>query len=220
MHSQMERLYLAAQEIRGIKGQSALARALGTSPQTLHNWEQRGISKAGMLNAQRTIGCSASWIETGQGAMQIGLESNVVNVPLGTRKVPLIGLHLAYTWTSSADPYAAVGAIEWLATDMELSGGAFAVEISGDSMLPRFLPGDRVIIDPGVSPQPGDFVVARSAANETVFMKYRPRGLSTNGTMVFELVPLNADYPSMSSDIIEIHIVGVMIEHRTYRRRT
>lgn len=219
MHSQMERLYLAARDLKAISGQSALARALGTSPQTLHNWEQRGISKAGMLNAQRSIGCSASWLETGQGNMAIGLESNVVNVPLGTRRVPLIGLQDAYTWTGSADPYAAVGVTEWLATDMELSGGAFAVEISGDSMLPKFLPGDRVIIDPNVSPQPGDFVVARSSTNEVVFLKYRPRGLGSSGSMVFELIPLNEDYPSMSSDTIEIRILGVMTEHRTYRRR-
>ena len=69
MDKQMERLYAAAEKLKGIKGQSRLARLLNASPQTVKNWESRGISKQGMLEAQRAIGCSALWIETGEGEM-------------------------------------------------------------------------------------------------------------------------------------------------------
>jgi len=69
MDKQMERLYAAAEKLKGIKGQSRLARLLNASPQTVKNWESRGISKQGMLEAQRAIGCSALWIETGEGDM-------------------------------------------------------------------------------------------------------------------------------------------------------
>lgn len=69
MHETMKRLYEAAEELIGLTGQSDVARKLNQSPQTLNNWERRGMSKGGMLIAQRVIGCSAVWLETGQGDM-------------------------------------------------------------------------------------------------------------------------------------------------------
>lgn len=220
MNEQMTRLYQAAREIKGIKGQSALARALGTSPQTLHNWELRGISKAGLLTAQKVIGCSASWIESGQGIMLIGPNSNVVNTPLGARQIPLIGHDQAIAWVQSPDPYALPPQGDWLMTDESLSPRAFGLAVHGDAMLPKFQPGDRVIIDPEVTPQPGDFVVAHLDADGVIFRKYRTSGLNTQGTMIFELVPINPDYSTTRSDTSQITIIGTMIEHRTYRRRT
>lgn len=71
MNEQMTRLYEAALKIKGIATQSALAKAMDATPQTINNWESRGISKRGMLNAQKLIGCSADWLETGKGSMVI-----------------------------------------------------------------------------------------------------------------------------------------------------
>lgn len=68
MDKTMERLYEAAAE-KEVAGQSALARALGQTPQVVKNWEARGISKNGMLLAQKKLGVSAIWLETGQGEM-------------------------------------------------------------------------------------------------------------------------------------------------------
>jgi len=134
-------------------------------------------------------------------------------------RIPLISYVQAGVWTDVIDNYQPGDADEYLLTDLELSGGAFALEIKGDSMLPEFKPGDRVIIDPNIFPQPGDFVVAKNGDEEATFKKYRPRGVSERGDTVFELVPLNEDYPSMRSDVTPIRIVGTMVEHRKYRRR-
>ena len=38
-------------------------------------------------------------------------------------------------------------------------------------------------------------------------------------TAPFEFVPLNADFKTMRSDQQPIRIVGVMVEHRKYRRK-
>lgn len=81
MHIQMERLYQAARELKGIKTQAELARALNQSSQTVKNWESRGMSKAGMLKAQADIGCSATWLETGLGSMTLGLRA-LVEAPM------------------------------------------------------------------------------------------------------------------------------------------
>lgn len=72
MHIQMERLYRAARELKGIQTQAELARALNQSSQTVKNWETRGMSKAGLVKAQADIGCSATWLETGEGSMTVG----------------------------------------------------------------------------------------------------------------------------------------------------
>ena len=72
MHIQMERLYRAATELKDIKTQAELARALNQSSQTVKNWESRGISSLGLLKAQAAIGCSATWLTTGEGPMIVG----------------------------------------------------------------------------------------------------------------------------------------------------
>lgn len=219
MNTQMERLYSAAKELKGLNGQSALARALNTSPQTVHNWELRGISKQGLLLAQRVIGCSAQWVETGLGPMNIGSGQNVKSAPIGAVRIPLISYVQAGCWTGIVDNFQPGDADDWLLTDLELSDCAFALQIKGDSMLPEFKEGDRVIIDPTVEPMPGDFVVAKNGENEATFKKYRPRGTNENGVNIFELVPLNEDYASMRSDSQHISIIGTMVEHRKYRKR-
>lgn len=144
---------------------------------------------------------------------------NVAPSQIGGKKIPLIDYVQAGAWTDVTDPFPPGGAKEWLISDLEFSDKAFALEIKGDSMAPEFKEGDRVIIDPSISPQPGDYVVAKNSEQEATFKKYRPRGFNEKGDQIFELVPLNDDYPSMRSDITPISIVGTMIEHRKYRKR-
>ena len=69
MHDQMERLYSAAKTLKNVEGQSAVARFLNESPQTVKNWESRGISKSGSVKAQAHIGCDANWLLSGMGSM-------------------------------------------------------------------------------------------------------------------------------------------------------
>jgi hypothetical protein len=64
------RLYQAADDLRDVKGQSAVARLLNVSPQVMKNWEARGVSEGGALLAQKIIGCDANWILSGAGAKQ------------------------------------------------------------------------------------------------------------------------------------------------------
>ena len=145
--------------------------------------------------------------------------SNVTPAPIGTRLVPLISYVQAGYWTEATDPATVGDGFEYLLTDLELSGSAFALQIEGESMLPQFRPGDRVIVDPEICPQPGDFVVAMNGGHEATFKKYRPRSMDEAGNVVFELVPLNEDFAPMRSDQTPIRIVGTMMEHRQYRRR-
>lgn len=71
MHDTMIRLYEAARLLCGLKTPTEVARLLNLSPQVVNNWERRGISKAGMLDAQEKVGCSAVWLMTGQPPMTV-----------------------------------------------------------------------------------------------------------------------------------------------------
>lgn len=147
------------------------------------------------------------------------LRSNISDAEIGTTKVPLINYVQAGMWTEIVQVQGKDEAFDWLLTDLNLSANAFALEIKGDSMEPDFKEGDRVIIDPEIQPRPGDFVVAKNGEDEATFKKYRPRGIDEQGNQVFELVPLNEDYPKMHSDKMPIAIIGTMVEHRKYRKR-
>ncbi len=72
MHQSASRLYKAAELLRRTIGQSAVARLLNESPQTVKNWEARGVSAEGAIKAEEAIGCRAAWIRSGTGHMTFG----------------------------------------------------------------------------------------------------------------------------------------------------
>lgn len=65
MHETMVRLYEAARTLKKLETPTDVARALNQSQQTINNWERRGMSRIGMIEAQKLIGCSATWLQTG-----------------------------------------------------------------------------------------------------------------------------------------------------------
>ncbi len=220
MHEQMKRLYEAAKVLKRIYGQSELARAINASPQTIHNWQERGISKQGMLKAQEVIGCSALWLETGNGPMSLNVLCNSSQLFSKTNQIPLIRPDQALKVNSSAASPAIGDPLGWLFTQSDLSSRAYALEVSGNSMQPVFQPGDWIILDPMATPEPGDFVVAKyGEKKELIFRKYRPKGLDNSGNMTFELVPLNEDFPSLRSNMVPIEIIGTLIEHRIFKKK-
>jgi SOS-response transcriptional repressor LexA len=146
-------------------------------------------------------------------------DQNVAPAPTEVRRIPIISYVQAGMMTEAFDPFVMGDGFETITTDLNLSGSAFGLIIKGTSMEPEFKAGDKVIIDPAVSPQPGDFVVAKNTDEEATFKKYRPRGTNERGDMEFELVPLNDDFPTLHSERDHLHVIGVMVEHRKYRRR-
>lgn len=77
------RLYEAAEKLKGVSGQSNLARLLNVSPQVVKNWETRGVSASGLVNAAKVIGVSVAWVETGEGEMAAIKQPQSNAKPLG-----------------------------------------------------------------------------------------------------------------------------------------
>lgn len=159
-----------------------------------------------------------SWPTPNEVAQGARIEGNVTPAAIGGTRIPVINYVQAGMWSGVIDGTQHSDADDWLTTDQQLSRSAFALEIKGESMLPEFKPGDRVIIDPEISPLPGDFVAAKNGEEEATFKKYRPRGADASGEAIFELVPLNDDFATIRSSETHIRIVGTMVEHRKYRR--
>lgn len=139
-------------------------------------------------------------------------------MPSGVRRVPVISYVQAGMWTEIVNSFQPGDANEWLVTSDTHSPNTFVLIVRGNSMEPDFKDGDLVVIDPSVRPRPGSFVVAKNGREEATFKKYRPRSVDVLGNDIFELVPLNEDYPTMRSSEQAIEIIGTMVEHRRLYR--
>lgn len=153
MHKQMERLYEAAKAIKGITGQSELARALNASPQTVKNWEARGVSKSGLLTAERTLGCSAVWVETGNGQMltkkgvvEVDEHSDFKAIKRVKFKLSagISGYEIEYLNGHRAPIFFRR---DWLEARNLNADNLFAVEVSGASMETSLFEGDVVVVN-------------------------------------------------------------------------
>lgn len=205
---------------------TALAKAIGVSDVSVGKWES-GLNqpKGRYLNdLAAALGVTVDWLLAGSGdgpEQPIPGYHNVepAVIPQGKR-IPVISYVQAGNWREMCEQATTFdGNVEYVTASVDIGPCGFGLWMRGDSMLPQFKEGDLIIVDPDEVPQPGDYVVARNGNNEATFKKYRPRGIDENGQEVFELVPLNDDYPSMHSDRQHIQIIGVMVEHRSYRKR-
>lgn len=191
-----------------------LASVCKVTPKAVSKWlnAETMPSTANIYLLAKFLAVTPEWLTYGIG--------NVIPAAIGTTKVPLISYVQAGAWTGIDDFRETCGDYEYILTDLDVSGDAFALKIEGDSMEPEFIAGDIVIIDPKVEPHAGEFVAAINGDYEATFKKYRPlEDLDEYGRQHFELVPLNPDWHSMSSLKQEIRIIGTMVEHRIYRRK-
>lgn len=142
------------------------------------------------------------------------------NVQFGAKKVKLVPI-ISYVQAGAFKEAILNEQDNFIASYMDnLGDNSFALEVKGESMSPEFRTGDKIIVDPDVQPNPGDYVIAQNGEHEATFKKYRPRGYDTAGEVIFELTPLNPDYPILSSSDQEIRIIGTVVEHiRALRRR-
>ena len=129
---------------------------------------------------------------------------------------PLISNIEAGLFTEAFDYKTAMG-YEYIDSEIDAGEDAFFLRIKGRSMEPKFMEDDLVLIDVRRRPHPGDYVAAVNDGGEATLKRYRELGeLSASGNPHFELVPLNRDYPTLSSKTQNIRIIGVAVEHRSY----
>ncbi|MFC3470240.1 LexA family protein [Massilia oculi] len=179
----------------------------------------RGIGDKLARKLEEGCGKEVGWMDRPHRNVAAQFDENVVPAAVGLRPVPVISSVQAGALRDMESPYPPGAGYAYEYTDQDLSAWAFALDVEGLSMLPDFRPGDRIIVDPDMAPNPGDFVVARNGSAQATFKKYRPRGIDAAGNEIFELVPLNDDYPTLRSDTELLSVIGVVTEHRKKLRK-
>lgn len=217
----------------GLASHKALAELVGVTWQTVQQWEKEGgtaPNRSRIDAVAAALGVSAEWLRTGNQSDNLraigsagdpgnAFDKNVTPVSGGNKPIPVLSAIQAGAMKEISQPYPVGEGQSTIYVDADYSRWAFGLVIEGDSMQPDFLPGDVVIIEPEWDPRPGDYVVAKNGHEEATFKKYRQRGVDSAGNVVFELIPLNEDYPTLRSDATPLTIVGVMAERRRRTKR-
>lgn len=172
MHETMERLYKAAKDLAQIEGQSALARYLDETPQTVNNWEARGISKAGIIKANQKLGVEINWLKTGIG--------RITQRPLGAFEVnhaklamvPVVGKSMGgLPERIFLDEGRTVDGFDDYAEVFSADSNAFVVRVDGSSMYPKYTQGEYALVEPNTDPEPEDDVLVRLTTGEVMLKR-------------------------------------------------
>lgn len=209
---------------------AALGKAIGITGVSVGKWES-GLNqpKGRYLNdLAAALGVSVDWLLTGKdgdgGVVSATQPSGYHNVepaviPQG-RRVPILSYVQAGHWREMCEQATAFdGSLEYVAVGVSVGSCAFGLWVRGNSMEPDFKEGDLLIVDPDEAPKAGDFVIAKNGSEEATFKKFRSRGEYDDGSPRFELVPLNDDHETLSTDHTTIAIIGVVVEHRRILKR-
>nr|BFE89990.1 hypothetical protein GCM10020185_05260 [Pseudomonas brassicacearum subsp. brassicacearum] len=119
----------------------------------------------------------------------LGEFNNATLISLTGRKLPVMGSIAAGAWceTNAFDPR---DAEEWIDAPGPVGPRAFILRVEGMSMEPKFLEGDKIVIDPALEALPGHFVAAKRTSDQAATLKQ----LRQEGGEQF-LYALNPDWP-------------------------
>ncbi|MCH7308376.1 XRE family transcriptional regulator [Acinetobacter sp. NIPH 1852] len=225
MKTLAERLRYAMEVLppKRIKGVD-LARAVGVKPPSVSDWltgKSKTMEGENLLKASKFLGVSANWLASGIGnptdknKLIIKNEelSNILYRDLRLHKIPVFDYVQAGQWKEVS--YDGATPLSYTYTDYigTVPEAIFCVIVQGNSMEPDFKEGDMLIVDSSITPKPGSFVIAQNGSHEATFKKYRVVSHDEYGRDVFELIPLNSDYPTLFSKMHNIRIIGVVVRH-------
>lgn len=202
----------AARKSLGIS-QAEFARRVGVSGATVSEWERElivDIEARNLDKAARVLGVTPEFLLRG-GALESGSGpkratgpgwANVSPGPDIRGGVPLISLVRAGEWCEARDDFAPGDAEEWIPTLVQIRRHTFAVRVEGDSMEPDFPTGCILIVEPDMTPEPGDYVIAKLGEEATFKQLVKDMG-------VLYLKPLNPRYPVRELPA-DAHVCGVV----------
>ena len=87
------------------------------------------------------------------------------------RKLPVIGSLAAGAWCSASDTFNPARAEEWIDAPGPVSPKAFILRVEGISMEPKFMEGEKVVVDPALVALPGHFVVVKHRSHPAAVLK-------------------------------------------------
>lgn len=204
-------------ESRKLKGLTlkALGELAGGLKQTrLTNWEQ-GARAPGPEEIKRlahALDVSPAFL------MCLSDEKQVKKTKSLSQLIPLLDYHQACDAKSHIDAIREQGSygdelLISISTILlpELSDEAFALKMANESMMPEIKVNDVLVIEPKISPNPGDYVAVKVAnKSEAVICQYKKLSYTSPE---FELQTLNENWPNINlTDALELTIIGKVMQ--------
>lgn len=133
----------------------------------------------------------------------LGLHNGYLDMPFGFgefnnatllshtgRKIPVIGSIAAGAWCEAHGSFDPRDAEEWIDAPGPVGPRAFILRVEGISMEPKFLEGDKIVIDPSLEALPGHYVAAKRTSDQAATLKQ----LKQEGSEQY-LFAVNPDWP-------------------------
>ena len=184
-----------------------LGTKIGVSKTAIKNWEDD--ENAPKLEYLRLL---ADYFDCGINYLTQGVETeNLSSIATGYQ-VPI----LDKSDVLSADEHLPKDKFGHLPiTADEYSKRLYWLALDDDSMQPTFKTNHLVLINPALTPEPSDYVIAVDDAEQVLFRRWRDCGFDENtGQNYTQLIALNSDYPTLDSRFTAFKIYGVATEHR------
>ncbi len=132
---------------------------------------KQGYSQETLQKIAHALGCTVADLFVDSA----GVPADAQRVK-GARKVWVIGNGQGglpdRIWEDGGYP---VGSSDRYAEERTDDERAFIVQVRGDSMAPRYMPGEYVLVEPSVAPEGGDEVLVRLASGETMLKRLLSR---------------------------------------------
>ncbi len=175
---------------------SGLAKRSGLDPTTFN--KSKRITPDGRARWPSTESVAKALAATGVGVEQF--VSLITDGGNAAQSVPLIGFAEAGAGGYFDDGGFPVGkGWDEIAFPAVSDENAYALEISGDSMLPAYRDGDVIIVSPAAPVRRGDRVVVKSKSGEVMVKE-----LKRQTARVLELKSLNADHPERTLAVEDV----------------
>jgi SOS-response transcriptional repressor LexA len=147
----------------------------------------KGIGDQIAREIERAVGLHNGYLDMPYG---LGEFSNATLISHTGRKLPVIGSIAAGAWCEPDAIFDPRDAEEWIDAPGPVGPRAFILRVEGMSMEPRFVEGDKIVIDPALEALPGHFVAAKRTSDHATTLKQ----LRQEGGEQF-LYALNPDWP-------------------------
>lgn len=215
-----------AREAKGLS-QGQLGEMLRTGQSTVAGWESgaHGPGRARMVPLAQALGVGLEWLVDGRGpGPGDSPPSTAEPIPANVRQGPTDGLHggrdLPVYASAQGGPDGMIlsyDAIEYVLRPAPLMNvpGAFAMYVVGDSMSPRYEPGELLLVHPTKPPARGDDVLIVKHADGAEHSALVKRFLRWQGD-VLEVQQLN---PLKDIRIPRREIKGLHLVVGRYRGR-
>lgn len=192
-----------------------VAEQIGVKPQAVQQWEtgKTTPNRDNLLAIASLYGTSPEWL-----ALGLTVSSNTISqIGLEPVRAETVSRGRVVAVLPSIDDLIGFDHETWQGPTVRTRGpvgpNATAFKITTRANTPELNPGDEVVIDPDVTPEPGDLVVAVVGDEDMpILRRYRARG------QMVELAPVNTDWETVVAPKEKVQFFGVVMEHTRFRR--